>query len=98
MMTSARFILVLMRLEVCGATPFGCLSGMLAPAFCWFVCAVFSEIQYVLYAQAALPQVHLQSTVVCLSFGPIENIYYVFCDLSVRENDWRSRARAAKAT
>ena len=74
MMTSARFIQVLMRLEVCGVTLFGCLSGMLASAACWFVCAVFTEIQYVLYAQAALSQVHLQSTVVCLSFGPIEKI------------------------
>ncbi len=32
-----------------------------------------------------------------LSFGPIEK-YCVFCELSVREEDWRSRARGAKAT
>jgi hypothetical protein len=32
-----------------------------------------------------------------LSFGPIEK-HYVFCDLSVREKDWRSRARGAQAT
>ncbi len=36
-------------------------------------------------------------TVEYLSSGPIEK-YYVFCDLSVREKDWRSRARRAKAT
>ncbi len=34
-------------------------------------------------------------TVGYLSFGPIENIY-VFCDLSVREKDWRSRAQDAE--
>jgi hypothetical protein len=32
-----------------------------------------------------------------LSFGSIEK-YYVFCDLSVREKDWHSRARGAKAS
>ena len=31
------------------------------------------------------------------SFGPIKNIN-VFCDVSVREKDWRSRARGAQAT
>ncbi len=36
-------------------------------------------------------------TVGYLSFGPIEK-QYVFCDVSVREKDWRSRARGAKAT
>ncbi len=33
-----------------------------------------------------------------LSFGPIVKKDYVFCDVSVREKDWRSRARGAKAT
>ena len=37
-------------------------------------------------------------TVGYLSFGPIEKMYNVFCDLSVREKDWRSRARGVKAT
>ena len=38
-------------------------------------------------------------TVGYLSFGPIEKYKKnVFCDLSVREKDWRSRARGAKAT
>ena len=26
-----------------------------------------------------------------LSFGPIDKAYYVFCDLSVREKDWRDK-------
>ncbi len=26
-----------------------------------------------------------------LSFGPIEKAYYDFCDLSVREKDWRGK-------
>jgi hypothetical protein len=39
-----------------------------------------------------------QSTVGYLSFGPIENKYYDFCDQSVREKAWRSRARGAQAT
>jgi hypothetical protein len=29
---------------------------------------------------------------------PLKNICYVFCNLSVREKDWRSHARGAKAT
>ena len=37
------------------------------------------------------------STVGCLSFGPIE-VVLCFCDLSVREKDWHSRARGAKVT
>ena len=36
-------------------------------------------------------------TVGYLSFGPIEK-YIMFCDLSVREKDWCSRACGAKAT
>ena len=36
-------------------------------------------------------------TVGCLSFGPIEKIL-CFCDVSVREKDWRSRARGVQAT
>ena len=37
---------------------------------------------------------HLMSTCGCLSFEPIEKILF-FCDLSVREKDWCSRARGA---
>ncbi len=37
------------------------------------------------------------STAVCLSFGPILK-YFIFCDLSEREKDWRSRARGVQAT
>ncbi len=29
-----------------------------------------------------------------LSFGAIDNKYYVFCDLSVREKDWRGKPLA----
>ena len=37
-------------------------------------------------------------TVGYLSFGPIENVHYVFRDLSLCEKDWRSCARGAQAT
>ncbi len=30
-------------------------------------------------------------TAVCLSFGPIEKVFYAFCDVSVREKDWRGK-------
>jgi hypothetical protein len=36
--------------------------------------------------------------IMCLRFGPIQKILYVFCDLSVRKKDWRSRKRGAQAT
>ena len=37
-------------------------------------------------------------TIVCLSFGPIGQKIYDFCDVSMREKAWRSRKRVAQAT
>ncbi len=39
-----------------------------------------------------------RGTVGCLSFGPIVSLQFSCCDLSVREKDWRSRARGALST
>jgi hypothetical protein len=48
--------------------------------------------------EMSLKEKHRAPTAGCLRFGPIDKIFYVFGDLSVREKDWRSRARGAKAT
>ena len=49
------------------------------------------------------------TTCMCVKWGELKyrevpkfwthwKIFYVFCDVSVREKDWRSRARGAQAT
>ena len=62
-------------------------------ALCVHVCVPWSRC-----ACVCVCFMNQDSTVGYLSFGPIEKNIYVFCDLSVREKDWRSRARGAKAT